>query len=87
MGILSTKGFLENQVYVQTIPMDDSDTNFETTMKHIHEKGISNLREGMFRITPEVLLDFHGEYKKLLTTYEYMNKIVHKNSRDFRTVR
>jgi hypothetical protein len=56
-------------------------------IKNMHDKGISNMREALFRITPEVLLDFHGEYKKMLNTYEYMNKIVQKSNRDFKTVR
>lgn len=54
MGLLSTKGFIENQLYVQTIPVDDSERTFEDMIKNIEKKGISNLRECLFRILPRV---------------------------------
>jgi hypothetical protein len=79
MGFLSTKGFLEKQVYLQTVPLEESDVTFMAMMNNVHKKGISNLRESLFRIVPEYSQDFHKEYKKLLSVYEDMQKIVHKD--------
>lgn len=31
-------------------------------------------------------MDFHGEYKKMLDTYKYMNKIVQKSKKEYRTI-
>ena len=70
MGLLSTKGFLENQVYIQTIPMEDSEKSFSDTVKNISKKGISNIRECLFRILPRVKTEQHKEYKKQLEFYE-----------------
>jgi len=76
MGLLSTKGFVENQLYVQTIPMDESENSFEDMAKNFEKKGISNIREGLFRILPRVKTEQHQEYKKLLQFYEQTNKMV-----------
>jgi len=64
---------------VQTIPVGE-DQSYNGLIETLHEKGISNLRECLFRITPEVLMDFHKEYKKLLSVYEKTNLLVSKKS-------
>ena len=83
-GLLSTKGFIENQLFVQTIPVDDSEKTFEDMIKNIEKKGISNLRECLFRILPRVKTEQHQEYKRLLEFYEQTNKMVYqsKNTED-----
>lgn len=70
MGLLSTKGFMESQLYVQTIPMDESEKTFEDLVKNFEKKGISNIRECLFRILPRVKTEQHSEYKRLLEFYE-----------------
>ena len=73
-------------MYLQTVPCDENET-YSTLMETLNEKGISNIRECLFRITPEVLVDFHKGYKKLNMTYEQMNRINAKSKRTYEQAR
>lgn len=66
---------------MQTIPCDN-DLSYQKLMETLDEKGISNLRECMFRVCPEILIDFHKEYKQLLDSYEKICKVSSKKKRD-----
>ena len=73
---------MEKDTYVQTIPCEDDET-YKSMIENLQEKGISNLRECLFRITPEVLMDFHKEYKKLLSVYEKTKLLISKKNMNF----
>jgi len=59
--------------------LQSEENTYLEALEKLPEKGISNLRECLFRIAPEINFEFHREYKNMLRNYEQISKQINKS--------